>query len=45
MNRREKAAGALAVAGMCLTATDSLTAAICWERGRLSSILRRSEPT
>lgn len=28
MNRREKAAGALAVAGMCLTATDSLTAAI-----------------
>ena len=28
LNRREKAAGALAVAGMCLTATDSLTAAI-----------------
>lgn len=28
MNRREKAAGALAVAGMCLTATDSLTAVI-----------------
>lgn len=28
MNRREKAAAALAVAGMCLTATDSLTAAI-----------------
>lgn len=28
MTRREKAAGALAVAGMFLTATDSLTAAI-----------------
>lgn len=28
MNRREKAAGSLAVAGMLLTATDSLTAAI-----------------
>lgn len=28
MNRREKAAGILVVAGMFLTATDSLTAAI-----------------
>ena len=28
MTRREKAAGALAVAGMCLTAADSLIAAI-----------------
>lgn len=28
MNRREKAAGSLTVAGMCLTAADSLIAAI-----------------
>lgn len=28
MNRREKAAGSLAVAGMFLTATDSLTTAV-----------------